>query len=281
MTASVGAALGLARVADEVGLTVEVFGTPAEEGGGGKIEMLERGAFRGLDLVMMAHPAPVDVAEAQAIRRLTSEITFTGKAAHAAAYPEHGRMPSIPSLHFAQVALGLLRQQLPATVRVHGVMTGGEAPPMRYPSGPAADGMSEPSLWPELADPGAAGYGAVSSRSTGQRMRSCRYVRKASHDAGFALMKKLWRPATQRRGAGPQLHLKRTGQPDEPYIDGHGQHLRLSSDPPYIGIGSAAGIKPSAGIRRPLRRTASRARSMTVPSRWLDRARSIRRTARR
>lgn len=125
---SVGAALGLARVADEVGLTVEVFGTPAEEGGGGKIEMLERGAFRGLDLVMMAHPAPVDVAEAQPFAVSHSEFTFTGKAAHAAAYPEHGRNAA-DAFTIAQVALGLLRQQLPATVRVHGVMTdGGEAP---------------------------------------------------------------------------------------------------------------------------------------------------------
>lgn len=125
---SVGAALALAGVADDAGLTVEVFGTPAEEGGGGKIEMLERGAFHGLDLAMMAHPAPVDVAEARPFAVSHSEITFTGKAAHAAAYPEHGRNAA-DAFTIAQVALGLLRQQLPATVRVHGVVTnGGEAP---------------------------------------------------------------------------------------------------------------------------------------------------------
>lgn len=125
---SVGAALALASVADEAGLTVEVFGTPAEEGGGGKIEMLERGAFHGLDLAMMAHPAPVDVAEARPFAVSHSEITFTGKAAHAAAYPEQGRNAA-DAFTIAQVALGLLRQQLPETVRVHGVMTdGGEAP---------------------------------------------------------------------------------------------------------------------------------------------------------
>ncbi|MGV9797056.1 M20 family metallopeptidase [Mycobacterium sp. NPDC003449] len=125
---SVGAALALAEVADDAALTVEVFGTPAEEGGGGKIELLDRGAFLGLDLAMMAHPAPVDVAEARPFAVSHSEITFTGKAAHAAAYPEHGRNAA-DAFTIAQVALGLLRQQLPATVRVHGVVTdGGEAP---------------------------------------------------------------------------------------------------------------------------------------------------------
>lgn len=125
---SVGAALALAPLADELGLTVEVYGTPAEEGGGGKIEMLKRGAFTGLDLAMMAHPAPVDVAEAQPFAVSHSRVGYTGKAAHAAAYPEAG-VNAADAFTVAQVAIGLLRQQLPPTVRVHGVLTdGGEAP---------------------------------------------------------------------------------------------------------------------------------------------------------
>lgn len=125
---SLGAAAGLAQVADDLGLTVAVYGTPAEEGGGGKIEMLERGAFTGLDLVMMGHPAPVDVAEARPFAVSHSRITFHGKAAHAAAYPEQG-VNAADAFTLAQVAVGLLRQQLPPGVRVHGLMTrGGEAP---------------------------------------------------------------------------------------------------------------------------------------------------------
>ncbi|MEV6343091.1 M20 family metallopeptidase [Actinoplanes sp. NPDC051851] len=125
---SVGAALALAPLADELGLTVSVYGTPAEEGGGGKIEMLKRGAFAGLDLAMMAHPAPVDVAEAEPFAVSHSHVAYRGKAAHAAAYPEHG-VNAADAFTVAQVAIGLLRQQLPSTVRVHGVMTsGGEAP---------------------------------------------------------------------------------------------------------------------------------------------------------
>lgn len=125
---SVGAARALAPLADAMGLTIEVYGTPAEEGGGGKIEMLERGAFAGLDLAMMAHPAPVDVAEAQPFAVSHSAVSFHGRAAHAAAYAEQG-VNAADAFTIAQVAVGLLRQQLPPTVRVHGVMTnGGEAP---------------------------------------------------------------------------------------------------------------------------------------------------------
>ncbi|RBP64900.1 amidohydrolase [Brevibacterium sanguinis] len=125
---SAGGAIGLATVAEELGLTVEVIGTPAEEGGGGKIELLERGAFTELDFALMAHPAPVDVAEAEPFAVTHWHVEYTGRAAHAAAYPERG-VNANDAFLIAQVALGLLRQQLPKTVRVHGVMTnGGEAP---------------------------------------------------------------------------------------------------------------------------------------------------------
>lgn len=125
---SVGAAYALSQVADEAGLTVEIYGTPAEEGGGGKIEMLERGAFEGLDLAMMAHPAPVDVAEARPFAVAHSHIEYVGKAAHAAAFPTLG-VNAADAFTIAQTSIALLRQQLPPTVRVHGVMTNaGEAP---------------------------------------------------------------------------------------------------------------------------------------------------------
>lgn len=125
---SVGGALGLAAIADDLGIVVEVIGTPAEEGGGGKIELLERGAFTNLDLALMAHPAPVDVAEARPFAVTHWHVQYDGTAAHAAAYPERG-VNANDAFLVAQVALGLLRQQLPSTVRVHGVQTrGGEAP---------------------------------------------------------------------------------------------------------------------------------------------------------
>ncbi|MCW2289610.1 amidohydrolase [Leucobacter luti] len=125
---SVGGAIALAAVADDLGLAVEVIGTPAEEGGGGKIVLLERGAFTELDFVLMAHPAPVDVAEARPFAVTHWHVQYDGTAAHAAAYPERG-VNANDAFLVAQLAIGLLRQQLPAGVRVHGVQTrGGEAP---------------------------------------------------------------------------------------------------------------------------------------------------------
>lgn len=125
---SLGAALALSSVAAELDLTVEVFGTPAEEGYGGKIEMLDKGAFDGLDFAMMAHPAPVDVARAKPFAVAHWEVTFAGHAAHAASYPTQG-VNAADAFIVSEVAIGLLRQQLPPTVRVHGVVTkSGDAP---------------------------------------------------------------------------------------------------------------------------------------------------------
>lgn len=125
---AVGVASALAPLADELGITVEVYGTPAEEGGGGKIELLDRGAFAGLDLAVMAHPGPVDVAEARPFAVAHSHVQYDGKAAHAGAYPEEG-VNANDAFVVAQVAIGLLRQQLPHSVRVHGIQTvGGQAP---------------------------------------------------------------------------------------------------------------------------------------------------------
>ena len=127
-SSSVGAAIALSAVAKDLNIRVVVLGTPAEEGGGGKIVMLERGAFDGIDVAALVHPGPVDVAFAEpfAVRHIA--VKFSGKAAHAAAYPEQG-VNAADAFTIAQVAIGLLRQQLPSTVRVHGVMTrGGEAP---------------------------------------------------------------------------------------------------------------------------------------------------------
>lgn len=126
--AAVGAAAGLAPLVDELGLTVSVLGTPAEEGGGGKIRMLEHGVFDGLAAAMMVHPGPLDVARAEPLAVEHLKVGYRGAAAHAAAYPERGRNAA-DAFTVAQVAIGLLRQQLPASVRVHGIVTsGGEAP---------------------------------------------------------------------------------------------------------------------------------------------------------
>jgi amidohydrolase len=124
-----GAGIAAAHVADAVGLTVSVIGTPAEEGGGGgKILLLERGAFDGIHAAMMVHPYPADIVMPAFLATTHFEVRYTGKEAHAADFPELG-INAADALTIAQVAIGLLRQQLRPTDRVHGIITqGGQAP---------------------------------------------------------------------------------------------------------------------------------------------------------
>ncbi len=125
--AAVGAGIGLAAVADAIGIEVVVLGTPSEEGGGGKILLLERGGFDGVNAAMMVHPAPFETGDMPMIAATHFTVTYRGKEAHAAAFPELGVNAS-DALTVAQVAVGLLRQQLPPDVRVHGiVIKGGDA----------------------------------------------------------------------------------------------------------------------------------------------------------
>ena len=122
-----GAGLALARVADDAGLRVTVLGTPAEEGGGGKILLLQRGLFEGAHAAMMVHPSPYEQAEMPIIAVDHMQVAYTGKEAHASAYPFLG-VNAADALVVAQTAVGLLRQQLRPSVRVHGIVTkGGDA----------------------------------------------------------------------------------------------------------------------------------------------------------
>lgn len=126
--AAVGAGLALASVADEAGLTVNVLGTPAEEGGGGKIFLLDRGAFDGAHAAMMVHPWHEDRLGAVCLAVDHIEVRYHGREAHASAAPFKG-VNAADALVIAQVALGLLRQHLNPGDQVHGIVTrGGDAP---------------------------------------------------------------------------------------------------------------------------------------------------------
>jgi amidohydrolase len=124
---SVGAALALGAVADDLGLTVLVLGTPAEEGGGGKVIMLERGAFDDAHLAMMVHPWPSEWLTADCLAVSHFDVHYRGKEAHAAAAPFEG-INAGDAMTVAQVALGLLRQQFRPGDQVHGIVReGGQA----------------------------------------------------------------------------------------------------------------------------------------------------------
>jgi amidohydrolase len=120
-----GAAIALAAVADDAGFRVKLLGTPAEESGGGKILMLERGAFDDVTFAMMVHPGRDDEADPNLSSSASTRLTliFRGHAAHAAA-PHLGRNAADAAV-VGQVALGLLRQQLPDGYRVAAIVADG------------------------------------------------------------------------------------------------------------------------------------------------------------
>ena len=105
--AGVGAGLALQNVADDLGLTVRVLGTPAEEQGGGKILMLERGAFDGTNLAMMVHPAPTEADQFPTLAISQCDFHFHGRTAHASVTPHMG-VNAADAITVAQVGLGLL-----------------------------------------------------------------------------------------------------------------------------------------------------------------------------
>ncbi|MHB8220719.1 MAG: amidohydrolase [Acidimicrobiales bacterium] len=122
--AAAGAGLALARVADDVGLSVVVLGTPAEEGGGGKIVLLEHGMFDGVHAAMMIHPWPEERLTARCLAVSHFDVTFTGRSAHASAAPWEG-VNALDAMTVAQVGIGLLRQQLHPGDQVHGIVRQG------------------------------------------------------------------------------------------------------------------------------------------------------------
>jgi amidohydrolase len=125
--AGVGAGIGLARIADDLGITVRVLGTPAEEIGGGKILMVERGAFDGIHLAMMVHPTPTEGDAFPTLAVSQCDFHFHGKNAHASLAPNLG-VNAADAITIAQASIGLLRQHLERGDQIHGIVTnGGEA----------------------------------------------------------------------------------------------------------------------------------------------------------
>ncbi|HET7725148.1 MAG TPA: amidohydrolase, partial [Propionibacteriaceae bacterium] len=114
-------ALALAEQAEGLDLTVLAVGCPAEERGGGKIPLIEEGVFADVDLAIMVHPVPDGIrldprgTSSQAIGQFLA--TYTGRSAHAAAAPHLGRNTT-DAVVVAEVALALLRQQVPADHRL-------------------------------------------------------------------------------------------------------------------------------------------------------------------
>ena len=125
---SVGAGIAVAGLADQLGCRVTVLGTPAEEGHGGKVDLINAGAFEGAAASMLIHPAPTDslIPEILAVQHL--EVDFHGKDSHAAASPQLG-INALDAFVQAYVNVSTLRQHILPGDRIHGIVThGGDAP---------------------------------------------------------------------------------------------------------------------------------------------------------
>ena len=126
--AAVGAFLALARQAPALLGSIELFGTPAEEGGGGKIKLLQAGAFQGVDAAMMFHPFDRDVLAHPALSTMRVRAAFHGAPAHAAFAPWDGRSALTACLDAIRLIDGQ-RVHFRDGVRVYGIVTNGGVAP--------------------------------------------------------------------------------------------------------------------------------------------------------
>ncbi|MBX3220369.1 MAG: M20 family metallopeptidase [Labilithrix sp.] len=123
-TSAVGAFLAASAVVDATGGEVVFLGTPAEEGGGGKIRMIERGVFEGIDAAMMFHPFDRDMLAHTALASSWLAMTFSGEPAHAAAAPHDGKSALQACMDTFRLIDGQ-RVRFRDGVRVHGYVTNG------------------------------------------------------------------------------------------------------------------------------------------------------------
>jgi amidohydrolase len=122
--AGLGAGLAAAALADQLGGRVLVVGSPAEEGGGGKVPLIDGGTFAGARAALMVHPADADLFAMDVVALHQAHVTYTGEAAHAAAAPHKGRN-ALDAAVLGYLNVAALRQHIEAGERIHGVIADG------------------------------------------------------------------------------------------------------------------------------------------------------------
>jgi aminobenzoyl-glutamate utilization protein B len=115
--------------ASKTGGTLRVYGTPAEEGGGGKCYMVRAGLFADVDAVLAWHPRDRnDPSEPRSLAVIAADFTFHGLSAHASAAPERGRS-ALDAVEAFDFMVNLMREHIPEDARIHYVIkNGGDAP---------------------------------------------------------------------------------------------------------------------------------------------------------
>jgi amidohydrolase len=145
---NLGAGLGVKAVMESLPGRVIVLGTPAEEGGGGKIRLLDASVFKGVDVALSSHPSsnrtiiPADIPQDQSwsLAMVGYRYAFHGKAAHAAVVPHEGINALNAVIHLF-TGIDALRQHLREDVRIHGIITDGGKAPNVVPDFAAANFM--------------------------------------------------------------------------------------------------------------------------------------------
>ena len=146
--AGLGAGLGVQANIKNLPGRLVVIGTPAEEGGGGKIKLLDAGVFDGVDICLSSHPSsnrtviPQDIplGESWSLAMVGFRYIYHGIAAHAAAAPEEG-INALNSLIHLFTGIDALRQHLREDTRIHGIITDGGLAPNVVPEFAAANFM--------------------------------------------------------------------------------------------------------------------------------------------
>ena len=122
--AGIGAGLAASEFTEPFNGRLRILGTPAEEGGGGKVRMLNKGAFDSVEAVLMIHPADADLPNISSLAVQQLKATYTGKAAHAAAAPEKG-INALDGAVLGYMGVAALRQHIAPDERLHGIFTNG------------------------------------------------------------------------------------------------------------------------------------------------------------
>ncbi len=151
--------------------TIRFYGTPAEEGGGGKIYMARAGVFNDVDAAITWHPGNANGTGLESsLANINAKFRFHGRASHAASSPQSGRS-ALDALLLASHAVELLREHVPSSTRIHYIITKGGAAPnvvpdfaegyfyARSPSMPTLDGV-----WERMLKCGQAGALATETR---------------------------------------------------------------------------------------------------------------------
>lgn len=123
-TAAVGAGMAMKAVLSELTGTIQVIGTPAEEGGGGKIYLVNDGVFNGVDAAMMVHPASYNMTRRRSKTSHRIGVEFYGKPAHASGSPDMG-VNALDALILTFNGINAMRQHLLDEARIHGIITHG------------------------------------------------------------------------------------------------------------------------------------------------------------